>query len=82
MTKCRARRARPLVFERLWTTAVCVALATACSRESASAKRDTAQGATAGDAPATIAIISAADWIGSEWSEDAIYVGLQEEGLK
>jgi ABC-type uncharacterized transport system substrate-binding protein len=41
------------------------------------------RGAVAGgDGPATIALISAADWIGSEWSEDAIYVGLQEEGLQ
>ena len=29
-----------------------------------------------------IAIVRAADWIGSEWSEDAIRVGLQEEGLE
>jgi ABC-type uncharacterized transport system substrate-binding protein len=61
--------------------------AASCSRESASARVDTARvdtarGAVAGDAPATIAIVSAADWIGSEWSEDAIYAGLQEEGFQ
>jgi len=29
-----------------------------------------------------IAIIRAADWVGSEWSEDAIRVGLQEENMQ
>lgn len=82
MTECRARKVRPSSFVRLRAVAVCVVVAAACSRESASAKLDTARGAVAGDAPATIALISAADWIGSEWSEDAIYVGLQEEGLQ
>jgi ABC-type uncharacterized transport system substrate-binding protein len=33
-------------------------------------------------APATIALIRAADWIGSEWSEDALRVGLEEEGME
>ncbi|HTC25102.1 MAG TPA: ABC transporter substrate-binding protein [Gemmatimonadales bacterium] len=32
-------------------------------------------------APATIALIRAADWIGAEWSEDALKVGLSEEGM-
>ncbi len=41
-------------------------------------------GATMADAPKpkTVAIIRAADWIGSEWSEDALKVGLQEAGLE
>ena len=78
-------------FGRLQTLAACVAVVTACSQESASkadnanatvARRDSARGSVAGDAPAIIALVSAADWIGSEWSEDAIYVGLQEEGFK
>jgi len=30
----------------------------------------------------TIALIRAADWVGSEWSEDAIRVGLREEGFE
>jgi ABC-type uncharacterized transport system substrate-binding protein len=81
MTEFRARATRRFAFG--WISLVgCVAVATACSRESGGAKVDSAQGATSGDAPATIALIRAADWIGSEWSEDAIYVGLQEEGLK
>jgi putative tryptophan/tyrosine transport system substrate-binding protein len=33
-------------------------------------------------APATVALLRAADWIGSEWSEDALKVGLGEEGLE
>ena len=31
---------------------------------------------------ATIAIIRAADWIGAEWSEDALKVGLSESDLE
>lgn len=88
MTDCRARRRRPFSFQWRWAVTACVAIAAACTRESASAKLDTAReldtarGAIASDPPVTIALISAADWIGSEWSEDAIYVGLQEEGLQ
>jgi ABC-type uncharacterized transport system substrate-binding protein len=33
-------------------------------------------------APAKIAVIRAADWIGSEWSEDALRVGLAESDLE
>lgn len=92
MSACPARRSWFVAFARFRTAAVCVAVAAACSNESASTKRDsssaavaerdTARGSTASDAPAVIAVVSAADWIGSEWSEDAIYVGLQEEGFK
>src|SRR5919201_968095 len=49
------------------------ALATACE------KRAPAAGSV--NKP-TIAIIRAADWVGSEWSEDAIKVGLQEEDFE
>ena len=38
-------------------------------------------GATGGGAP-LIALIRAADWMGSEWGEDAIKVGLQESDLE
>ncbi len=54
-------------------------LATACGSKPAADK-----GAPA-DSPATIptiAIIRAADWIGSEWSEDALRVGLAESDLE
>ncbi|MFZ5623422.1 MAG: ABC transporter substrate-binding protein [Gemmatimonadota bacterium] len=54
-------------------------LAAACTKGGEQAKAP-AQGAAA--APATIAIIRAADWIGSEWTEDALKVGLQESGLE
>jgi ABC-type uncharacterized transport system substrate-binding protein len=56
-------------------------------RDSAGAGASADTGAAAAGAPAagsvpTIAIIRAADWIGSEWSEDAIRVGLREQGLE
>ena len=81
MRACPARKARLLSVGGLRTLAVCIAVAMACTREPGSGKRDSAGGSVA-DAPALIALVSAADWIGSEWSEDAIYVGLQEEGFK
>lgn len=92
MTACPARTTRLFALGWLRAFAGVLALAaTACSKESPStrtdsasgtvARRDSAGGMAAGDAPAVIALISAADWIGSEWSEDAINVGLQEEGF-
>lgn len=84
-------RARPVWFGCVGAWAVVAAFATAaCTTESRSTKgdsapvasRDSATGTVAGDAPALVAIVSAADWIGSEWSEDAIYVGMQEEGFQ
>jgi ABC-type uncharacterized transport system substrate-binding protein len=46
-----------------------------------SAAPGAAGGASDGKVP-VIAIIRAADWIGSEWSEDALKVGLQESDLE
>jgi putative ABC transport system substrate-binding protein len=77
----------------LLVAAACVAAALGCqAKRSASADSTTggaAATATAGAAPGAttgaipvIAVVRAADWIGSEWSEDAIRVGMQEEGLK
>ena len=43
---------------------------------------DSTAAKTAAAKPKTVAIIRAADWIGSEWSEDALKVGLQEAGLE
>jgi ABC-type uncharacterized transport system substrate-binding protein len=40
-----------------------------------------APGQAAAGAPPLIALVRAADWMGSEWSEDAIKVGLQEMNL-
>jgi ABC-type uncharacterized transport system substrate-binding protein len=59
-------------------------LAAACAKggdQGAGAKADSAA-AGAATAPRTIAIIRAADWIGAEWSEDALRVGLAEAGLE
>jgi putative tryptophan/tyrosine transport system substrate-binding protein len=60
-------------------------LAAGCAKESAdkgaAAGAATSQPEAAAAAPATIALIRAADWIGSEWSEDALKVGLSEEGM-
>jgi ABC-type uncharacterized transport system substrate-binding protein len=53
----------------------------ACGKE-ASPEKGAAATTSAPAAPATIALIRAADWIGSEWSEDALKVGLQEENLE
>lgn len=68
--------------------AVCLAAAIGCDASQRSAN----DGATVAGSSATaassaasgvpvIALVRAADWIGSEWSEDAIRVGLQEEGM-
>jgi ABC-type uncharacterized transport system substrate-binding protein len=71
-------------FSRLATLALAGSLAAACAKggdQGAGAKADSAA-AGAASAPKTIAIIRAADWIGAEWSEDALRVGLSEEGLE
>jgi ABC-type uncharacterized transport system substrate-binding protein len=71
-------------FTRLATLALVGSLAAACAKggdQGAGAKADSAA-AGAASAPKTIAIIRAADWIGAEWSEDALRVGLSEEGLE
>jgi len=71
-------------FTRLATLVVAGSLAAACAKggdQGAGAKADSAA-AGAASAPKTIAIIRAADWIGAEWSEDALRVGLSEEGLE
>jgi putative ABC transport system substrate-binding protein len=71
-------------FSRLATLALAGSLAVACAKggdQGAGAKADSAA-AGAASAPKTVAIIRAADWIGAEWSEDALRVGLSEEGLE
>jgi ABC-type uncharacterized transport system substrate-binding protein len=71
-------------FTRLATLVLAGSLAAACAKggdQGAGAKADSAA-AGAASAPKTIAIIRAADWIGAEWSEDALRVGLSEEGLE
>ncbi|HYC33146.1 MAG TPA: ABC transporter substrate-binding protein [Gemmatimonadales bacterium] len=62
-----------------------VLLLAACAKggegDKASGADSSAAGAPAGGAP-TVAVIRAADWIGSEWTEDALKVGLQEMDLE
>jgi ABC-type uncharacterized transport system substrate-binding protein len=53
---------------------------TACTKEPGDKGAAAASAQPA--APATVALIRAADWIGSEWSEDALRVGLGEEGME
>ncbi|MEP6687370.1 MAG: ABC transporter substrate-binding protein [Gemmatimonadales bacterium] len=67
-----------------WALAALLA-ATACGKSGDAGKP--AEGGAAAGVPAggerpVIAIIRAADWIGSEWSEDALKVGLQEAELE
>jgi ABC-type uncharacterized transport system substrate-binding protein len=70
----------------LVTFALLGGLVAACAKggdQGAAAKPDSASaGTAAAAAPRTVAIIRAADWIGAEWSEDALRVGLSEEGLE
>ena len=54
----------------------------ACGKGDAGKAADSAAMAAAAPKPKTVAIIRAADWMGSEWSEDALKVGLQEAGLE
>jgi ABC-type uncharacterized transport system substrate-binding protein len=72
-----------LVPGRAVTAAVLVGMLAACGKADSAADKQASSDsvATAGPKP-TIALISAADWIGSEWSEDALKVGLAEEGLE
>jgi len=67
-----------------WALATMLAAA-ACAKGGESAKgtgADSTAAAAGSGATPVIAIIRAADWIGSEWSEDALKVGLQESDLE
>jgi putative tryptophan/tyrosine transport system substrate-binding protein len=61
----------------------CLVLGNACSGkpDAGSSAPDRAAGANGGGKP-LVALIRAADWMGSEWGEDAIKVGLQESDLE
>ena len=80
--------AAPVLSRRLTlfaTLALVGGLAAACAKggdRGAGAKADSAAAGAAAPAPKTVAIIRAADWIGAEWSEDALRVGLSEEGME
>jgi ABC-type uncharacterized transport system substrate-binding protein len=63
-----------------------VGMVAGCAKDQPAAEKQAPADAAAAAAPTgpkpTIALIRAADWIGSEWSEDALKVGLAEEGLE
>jgi putative tryptophan/tyrosine transport system substrate-binding protein len=69
---------------RMFGLAVIVALGADCgTRPDKPASADGAPaGGAAGGAVPLVALIRAADWMGSEWGEDAIKVGLQEANLE
>lgn len=71
-------------FPRLAMLALVGGLAAACAKGGEQGAGAAADSAAVGAAPApkTVAIIRAADWIGAEWSEDALKVGLSEAGLE
>ena len=58
--------------------------AAACGKtgEAGKSAEGAASDAAAGQSVPVISIIRAADWIGSEWAEDALKVGLQESELE
>jgi ABC-type uncharacterized transport system substrate-binding protein len=78
----------PATTARLVAFAACLALGTGCSgkpdaKASAGDQAPAAAGAASDSgAKPLIAIIRAADWMGSEWGEDAIKVGLLESDLQ
>jgi ABC-type uncharacterized transport system substrate-binding protein len=73
----------PTPVRTTWALAAMLAAA-ACGKtgEAGKSAEGAASDAAAGQSVPVIAIIRAADWIGSEWSEDALKVGLQESELE
>ena len=75
----------PATTARLVGLVACLALGTGCGgKPEAKASRadQTPAGAGAAGAKPVIALIRAADWMGREWSEDAIKLGLRESDLE
>ncbi len=73
----------PTLVRTTWALAAMLAAA-ACGKTGEAGKpaEGAASDAAAGQSVPVISIIRAADWIGSEWSEDALKVGLQESELE
>jgi ABC-type uncharacterized transport system substrate-binding protein len=73
----------PALVRPTWALAAMLAAA-ACGKTGEAGKpaEGAASDAAAGQSVPVISIIRAADWIGSEWSEDALKVGLQESELE
>ena len=78
----------PATTARLVAFAACLALGTGCGgkpdAKASAGDQPPAAAGTPGDSGARplIALIRAADWMGSEWGEDAIKVGLLESDLQ
>jgi len=75
---------RPGLTRTGWALAAMLATA-ACAKGGEAAKSATADSTAApggGGGVPVISIIRAADWIGSEWSEDALKVGLSESDME
>jgi ABC-type uncharacterized transport system substrate-binding protein len=70
----------------LATLAACLAFGAACSKPDAKPADNREPSTVAGTPNAggrpLIAVVRAADWMGSEWSEDAIKLGLRESDLE
>jgi ABC-type uncharacterized transport system substrate-binding protein len=74
---------RPTASVRLIGLAACLALATGCGGKSDAKGSGTDQAAAGADArKPLIALVRAADWMGHEWSEDAIKLGLMESDME
>ena len=78
---CSTRRSAALL--RLAAMAALLASAPACGR-TPDAKQASAGDSTPpdGSGPPLVALIRAADWMGSEWGEDAIALGLRESDME
>jgi ABC-type uncharacterized transport system substrate-binding protein len=65
-----------------WLAGALLLAACAKGGEGSKAAGADSAGAAAGGAVPQVAVIRAADWIGSEWTEDALKLGLQEMDLE
>ncbi len=76
----------PATFVRLAGLAACLALGTGCTStpdaKTPGTDQTPAAGATDAQPKPLIAVIRAADWMGREWAEDAIRVGLLESDME
>ena len=71
-------------MDRRMLTILSLALAAGCGgqRDAEVKEADKMSAAAEGGAPAVVALIRAADWMGREWSEDAITFGLREADME
>jgi ABC-type uncharacterized transport system substrate-binding protein len=85
MTRSSRSPRHPMASFRLLGLAAALALGAACSKPdgggAASAGGESTGGGGGGGRP-LVALIRAADWMGSEWGEDAIKLGLRESDME